>query len=190
MSPTAILLTVSAFWVISEVVIMRLKWAKPSESSAQDRWSIYVLWALFAGGPFLGGMATAIGAGQMPVLIRPWAFWGGLALILVGIAVRWIAIATLKKYFTVNVAIASDHRVIDHGIYGIVRHPSYAGTLLSMIGLGFAFLNWVSLAIVVSLAIAALAYRITVEERALVAALGDDYRDYARRTKRLIPGVF
>jgi len=118
MSPTQILLTVSGFWVLSEIVIMRMKWAKASDATSHDRNSVYLFWACFAIGPFLAGMATGVVATRMAPPLRPWAFWGGLALIPIGIAIRWIAIATLKKYFTVNVAIAKDHRVIDHGIYG------------------------------------------------------------------------
>jgi protein-S-isoprenylcysteine O-methyltransferase Ste14 len=190
MSPTQILLTVSGFWVLSEIVIMRMKWAKASDATSHDRNSVYLFWACFAIGPFLAGMATGVVATRMAPPLRLWAFWGGLALIPIGIAIRWIAIATLKKYFTVNVAIAKDHRVIDHGIYGIVRHPSYSGTLISMLGLGLAFVNWLSFAIVLIAAVIALGYRITVEEKALLDALGDDYRAYARRTKRLIPGLF
>ena len=87
-------------------------------------------------------------------------------------------------------AIASDHKVIQHGLYAVVRHPSYAGSLLSSIGLGFAFVNWLSLVVVVAFAIAGIAYRISVEEHALTSALGDEYRHYAARTKRLVPGIY
>jgi protein-S-isoprenylcysteine O-methyltransferase Ste14 len=43
---------------------------------------------------------------------------------------------------------------------------------------------------VVVLPLAGILVRIQVEERALVAALGDDYRQYAARTSRLVPGVW
>ena len=87
-------------------------------------------------------------------------------------------------------AIASDHKVIQDGLYRIVRHPSYAGSLLSSIGLGLAFQNGLSFAVVLLLAIAAISYRISVEEDALTTALGDEYRRYAARTKRLVPGIY
>jgi protein-S-isoprenylcysteine O-methyltransferase Ste14 len=190
MSPTKILLIVSALWVASEIVIMRMKKSNAAESTSRDRGSFAFLWLLFAIGPMCAGFATAVVRTRMTAAIRPFAFWGGLALIVIGIAIRWAAIATLKRYFTVDVAIAKDHKVIDHGLYRIVRHPSYAGTLLSMTGLGLAFVNWLSFAICFLAAVIALGYRIIVEERALIEALGDDYRAYATRTKRLIPGVF
>ena len=185
-----ILLTVSAFWVISEIVIMRMKRSNAAETTSRDRGSFMFIWLLFMFGPFSAGLATPVAATRMAEPLRTYAFWGGLALIVIGILIRWTAIATLKRYFTVDVAIAKDHKVIDHGIYALVRHPSYSGMLLSMIGLGLAFMNWLSFAICVVLAIVALSYRISVEERALIEALGDDYRAYAARTKRLIPGVY
>ena len=189
MGYTILFFTVCGAWIASEIVITRMKRSEAS-SSRQDRSSFTVLWLAMAVGPFVAGILTSVRSMLMPPAFRPYAFWGGLALILIGIAIRWTAIATLKRYFTVDVAIAKDHKVIDHGIYGIIRHPSYTGTLLSTLGLGFAFVNWLSLAACIVFPIAAFAYRIAVEERALTDALGDEYRTYAARTKRLIPGVF
>lgn len=190
MTPMTIFIFVCVFWVTSEIVISVRHRSSATGADKRDRMSLYVLWIAFASGPFLGGMLTAVGSTRMGVGLRPYAFWGGIALILAGIAIRWTAIATLKRYFTVDVAIASDHKVIDTGLYGIVRHPSYAGSLLASTGLGAAFCNWLSFAVVVLFAIAGIAYRISVEEQALTGALGDDYRRYASRTKRLIPGLY
>jgi protein-S-isoprenylcysteine O-methyltransferase len=51
----------------------------------------------------------------------------GLALLMVGLLLRWWSIACLGRLFTVDVAIAADHQVIDSGPYRILRHPSYLG---------------------------------------------------------------
>jgi protein-S-isoprenylcysteine O-methyltransferase Ste14 len=188
--PMPVFIAVCAFWILSEIVIM-IRWrSRAQQADRRDRLSLYVLWSTFVFGPFIGGLLSGLPATQMSPSIQPYAFWGGLTLLLTGIAVRWIAIATLKRYFTVDVAIARDHKVIQSGLYGVVRHPSYAGSLLSSIGLGLAFMNWASFAAIVLLSILGLSYRIAVEEKALIDALGDEYREYARRTKRLIPGVF
>jgi protein-S-isoprenylcysteine O-methyltransferase Ste14 len=71
-----------------------------------------------------------------------------------------------------------------------LRHPSYAGLLLAFLGFGLATADWVSLAAVWLPVLAAVLYRIRVEERLLVESFGDEYRDYARATKRLVPGLF
>ena len=186
----AILTTVCAIWIASELVIILLKRSKRTEATRDDRHSILVIALTLAISPFLASVLRGLRATRMPSSIVPWAFWGGIALIIIGFAIRLAAIFTLRQFFTVDVAIAKDHRVIDHGLYRIVRHPSYVGALLSFVGLGLAFVNWASLAILIIGPAIGLGYRIAVEERVLLDALGDDYRAYAARTKRLIPGVF
>jgi protein-S-isoprenylcysteine O-methyltransferase len=114
----------------------------------------------------------------------------GAALCLMGLALRWYSIIYLGRFFTVNVAIASDHQVIDSGPYRLIRHPSYTGALLGFIGLGITYANWLSLIIVVLPVLAAFMRRIGIEEVALSEALGERYTQYMARTKRLIPGVY
>lgn len=190
MSYQAIFFGVVGVWVASEIFILFVKRSRPTEARRDDRNSGLVMTLCLALAPMLAGFATSVRAARMPPSIQFYAFWGGLALIVIGFAIRLTAIFTLRRFFTVDVAIANDHKVIDHGLYGIVRHPSYAGSSLSFLGLAFAFLNWLSFAIVIIGASIAIGYRIHVEEQALTDALGDDYRAYAARHKRLIPGVF
>ena len=114
----------------------------------------------------------------------------GAVLFAAGLAIRWYAIIYLGRFFTVNVAIASDHKLIDGGPYRFVRHPSYSGALLAFLGLGLCIGNWASIAIVAIPILSVFLWRIHVEEAALLLGLGDQYRRYMDRTKRLIPGVY
>jgi protein-S-isoprenylcysteine O-methyltransferase len=107
-----------------------------------------------------------------------------------GLVLRWWAIFSLGRLFTVDVAIADDHELIVRGPYHLMRHPSYSGMMLAFAALAVTFQNWLSLACVLVPISAALAYRIYVEEIALEATFGDAYREYAATTKRLIPGLF
>jgi protein-S-isoprenylcysteine O-methyltransferase len=107
-----------------------------------------------------------------------------------GIALRWWAIIHLGRFFTVNVAIAADHRVVDDGPYRFVRHPSYTGALMSFVGLGLTTGNWLAAVVLVVPISVAFLRRITIEERVLAAALGEPYRAYAARTKRLVPFLY
>src|SRR5207249_1027008 len=106
---------------------------------------------------------------------------------LAGIAIRATAILTLQRFFTVRVMIQEGHQLVEHGVYSMVRHPSYSGALVSFVGLGLAFGNWLSLIVIAGAALAAFSYRIHVEEQALLAHFGDRYRQYAAHTRRLIP---
>ena len=115
------------------------------------------------------------------------AAWLGLIFLLAGIALRLWSFQTLGRYFTFTVQTSSDQPVIAEGPYQVIRHPGYAGLLLAIIGVGFFLGNWVSAMGLPLLVTAGLAYRIRVEERALLQALGDTYRDYAATRKRLVP---
>jgi protein-S-isoprenylcysteine O-methyltransferase Ste14 len=100
------------------------------------------------------------------------------------------AIVHLGRFFTVNVAISSIHRLIDTGPYRFVRHPSYTGALMAFLGLALCLANRASLVILLVPVFLVFLRRMHVEERALLQAFGDQYRDYMRRTKRLIPAVY
>lgn len=117
-------------------------------------------------------------------------FVAGIALALLGVALRQYAIRCLGRYFTRAVAVHPGQVVVQRGPYRFVRHPAYSGTLLTVLGLGLALTNWASLLALVLCILAGHLYRIDVEERALRAALGQPYEDYMRRTRRLIPFVY
>ena len=156
-----------------------------------------LLWAPCAG-PILGliltGAAIQGPGARSSFLLLSFALGAatslGIALFAAGLALRWYAIVHLGRFFTVNVSIAADHRLIDTGPYRIVRHPSYTGALMAFLGLGLCIANWASLlSLLVPICLVFLR-RIHVEEAVLLQALGDQYRDYMRRTKRLIPALY
>ena len=113
-----------------------------------------------------------------------------LAVFLLGLGIRLTAIFTLGKAFSVNVAIRTGQTVQRTGLYRIVRHPSYLGMLILFFAVGLETRDLASLAIVLIPTTLALLYRIHVEEAALLAHFGADYADYAKTTKRLIPGIY
>jgi protein-S-isoprenylcysteine O-methyltransferase Ste14 len=125
-----------------------------------------------------------VGAGE------PYVAACGVVMLVSGTALRWAAIRALWRYFTLSVSILEGQRVIRRGLYRVVRHPSYTGLLLRYLGLGFAFANWLSAALVFLPLLCATLYRIRVEEAALREHFGEEYATYARDTKRLVPGVF
>jgi protein-S-isoprenylcysteine O-methyltransferase len=105
-------------------------------------------------------------------------------------ALRWYAIIHLGRFFTTNVAIAKDHHLVDSGPYRFVRHPSYTGSMMAVIGFLLTMANWATLLIIFVPIIAITLWRIHIEEEVLLGALGEPYRAYMQRTKRLIPGIY
>jgi protein-S-isoprenylcysteine O-methyltransferase len=173
---------------LSEVALGIFKRSGTS-SRDTDRSSLRVLWTVI----LLSVAAGIVAARMLPKFGSEWLARGyvyGVVMFAVGLLLRWYAIVYLGRFFTVDVAIASDHRVVDSGPYRTIRHPSYSGALLAFLGFGVCLGNWVSLAAVTLPIAAAFMKRIAVEEAALDSALGESYAAYARRTKRLIPYIY
>lgn len=137
---------------------------------------------------------VGIGAGiAVPVAGLPrmeWLFPAGVGVFVLGMALRVWSIRTLGRFFTVQVAIAGDHRLIEAGPYRRLRHPSYTGSLLMFAGCFVCFGNALTLAIVLAVVIAVFARRIQVEEAALAETFGQEWIDYVRRSWRLFPGIY
>jgi protein-S-isoprenylcysteine O-methyltransferase len=121
---------------------------------------------------------------------RAGTFWAGICLIFIGTAFRWYSAQVLGKFFTFDVAILDGHTLIESGPYRYIRHPSYTGALVALVGFGFALGNWAALLVAVMCLCMAYVHRIRVEEAALIAALGDSYVQYRCRTWRLVPFLF
>jgi protein-S-isoprenylcysteine O-methyltransferase len=116
---------------------------------------------------------------------------GMLAIVVfaLGLVLRWAAILYLGHFFTIDVSVATDHKVIDTGPYRFVRHPSYSGLLLMWLGIGMGTGNVLALLFIMLPGIGLL-YRIKIEESVLAESLGSRYREYMKKTKRLIPFVY
>jgi protein-S-isoprenylcysteine O-methyltransferase Ste14 len=127
--------------------------------------------------------STILGGGWAPFVV-------GFVVLVAGIVLRVWAILTLGRFFTPFVQVQEGQRVVDSGPYRYVRHPSYTGMLVALIGLGIALDDWLSLLALALLPLTGILVRIRHEESVLLAELGDDYRDYASRTRRLVPGVW
>jgi protein-S-isoprenylcysteine O-methyltransferase Ste14 len=156
----------------------------------RDRGSLYVV--ILAA--VLGVVAAFVfahdvrGAG---ISVARWPiFVIGLAIVMLGVALRQWAVLCLGKFFTVQVRVRSDQTVVDTGPYRWVRHPSYTAIILSFVGIGVALENWLSLAVLVVVPTIGLVIRIRVEERALLEALGEPYRKFSASRARLIPKVW
>lgn len=180
---------VLGIWVLLEWRV-RLRSSLNRRGSRFDRGSLVVVVACVAAG--LGGgfalaadvHAAAIADGRWPLFVA------GLVLMCAGIAIRQWAVALLGRYFTVDVRVHPGQTVVERGPYRWVRHPSYTGLIVTIVGIGLALGNWAALAVLAVVPAAGLVGRIRVEERALIAGLGEPYRRFAASRPRLFPGVW
>ena len=176
-------------WILPEVIAWSIKRSTDS-SKARDLGSLTLIVVLWWTGIAMDFSLSLL----LPQASMSWErtslFFVGICLMFLGMALRWYSAVVLGKYFTFDVAIQSGQILIEAGPYRYIRHPSYSGALLTLLGFGLALGNWAGLAASLSCMGFAYAYRIPIEETALAAALGETYKQYMKRTWRLVPFLF
>jgi protein-S-isoprenylcysteine O-methyltransferase Ste14 len=161
---------------------------KTTVTVLSDKGSLWLLFGLITLGYVLSFAIGATKIGRM----NGWDtfFAVGVALVVIGLIIRITSILTLKQYFTYSVAKVENHTIIETGLYKSIRHPGYLGQLIIFIGISISLSNWLSiLFMLIPISIGYL-YRIKVEERFMIAQLGENYLNYQKRTKRIIPMIY
>jgi protein-S-isoprenylcysteine O-methyltransferase Ste14 len=187
-------------WGLSQIVPMALVGGlgiveayasrlRRDDARSGDRGSLLAI-ILFIG----GGYALAFGLWTQnrapPPHLGTWALWAGAAVSLSGMALRLWSVATLGQYFTYTVKVSPDQKVVEAGPYRLLRHPSYTGGLLVAVGIGISLRYAWAPAILGLTNLVGYLIRIAVEEKALAEGIGEPYRAYMRRTRRLVPFVW
>lgn len=175
-------------WVGSEISLSLFKRSGDDVKKKADKGSLGMIWMIV----LIANVLSYNVSRWIPMEISANQNIGyvGLAIIIIGVILRLAIVSSLGKYFTVNVVIAEDHKLKTDGFYTYVRHPSYAASLLSFAGYGVSLNNLLSLLIVVGAVGGVFIYRIGLEEQTLIEHFGDQYLEYKKRTKRLVPFVY
>ncbi|WP_431611340.1 methyltransferase family protein [Chryseobacterium sp. 'Rf worker isolate 10'] len=177
-----------AAWFLSEFLYKNMLKSGKEDQKNKDKSTLNILWLAI---PFSIVSSIFISYKiHFPIAESSWILYLGEFLILTGIVFRYIIIRSLGKYFTVDVTIRQDHKIKKEGFYKYLRHPSYAFSLLTSLGLGLYLNNWLSLIFAFMPPFLAFAYRIKVEEQALIEQFGDEYLEYRKGTKKLIPFIY
>ncbi|MGL5416378.1 MAG: methyltransferase family protein [Clostridium sp.] len=113
----------------------------------------------------------------------------GVIMMLIGIIIRVYSVKLLDKAFTLHVCTGDNQKIIKRGIYKLVRHPAYLGSVITMIGMSMALRNEINLAITIIILILMYGYRIKIEEKALISRFGEDYLEYKKETRFIIPKI-
>ncbi len=181
----SIFILIWAFWFLSEIVLNILTRSKSPLSREWDRNSLRRMWIT---------IMISITAGILSMVFLPLPIlesyiinYAGLFLIVCGVLIRFTAIWQLGKFFTVDLAVHEDQHLITNGLYKYLRHPAYSGSLLSFLGLGISFNNWLSVFILIIPIFLSFRYRMKVEEQLLLQQFGAAYREYQKSTRRVVP---
>ena len=127
---------------------------------------------------------------RFPARHRLLVFGIGIVVLIAGALLRRHCWRMLGASFTGDVRVRPDQQVVSRGAYRILRHPSYTAGIVLNTGVGVALGSWASALLLAVASFAAYAYRIGVEERALLATIGEPYREFMRGRKRLVPFVY
>ncbi|MFN2624260.1 MAG: isoprenylcysteine carboxylmethyltransferase family protein [Chthoniobacterales bacterium] len=180
----------------SEVLLTVTRRSRSKTGTKKDRSTLGIIWVVIglsiAAGMFVAQSSFLRDKGVWMFELPPGhaVTVAAVALFAAGLILRWWAIVTLGRFFTVDVTIESDHELVEQGPFQWVRHPSYTGVLLAFVGWALTLWNWAAITVVLVPIFAAFIRRMNVEEEALRGALGERYAQYMRRTKRLMPGIY
>ena len=120
--------------------------------------------------------------------ISPLMIFTGVVLCVAATIIRTKGQLDLKKGFSTRIEVQNDHKLINTGLYSMIRHPLYLAILVLLLGANIMLKAWFSW-IFMLLNSLALYVRIDKEEQYLRENL-PGYREYMKNTWRLIPGVY
>ncbi len=164
----------------------------PSNNDKTDKHDKYSMYLILIGGIscfVIPIMDYAYGR-ERTILTSHFSTWLGILMMFGGVLFRWWSIHILGKFFTAKVQILNDHQLIQEGPYQILRHPSYLGAWVSMMGISVFLQSIPGLVFSVVVYCFINGYRIECEEKALLEKFPDAYRKYQEKTWRMIPYIF
>src|SRR5256714_867710 len=180
----------------SEVLLTMTRRSRSKTGTKQDKSTLGMIWVVI-------GVSIATGI----FFVRSSFLWdkglwmfelpqgqavtvAAVVLFAAGLILRWWAIVTLGRFFTVDVTIEKDHELVERGPFQWVRHPSYTGVLLAFVGWALTLRNWAAMAVVLVPIFVAFWRRVNVGEEALRGAVGGGYEQYMKSTKRLLALIY
>ena len=177
-------------WVTVGLVVL----AAPSggglrTGEKEDRGNRWVLWAFSLIALLMAYFSSYTDRVGFWTLDGDTLRWAGVALCAAGGVLRILPVYVLRNRFSGLVAIQPDHKLETHGIYGVIRNPSYLGMITTSLGWVLAFRSGVGVLLAASLLVPLVA-RIHAEERLLREHFGAEYEAYCARTWRLVPGIY
>lgn len=168
---------------LSEAMLLLIKRSKTRRTKIQkDQGSLIILWVAITIG-FTAGFFLSKSPGEF-------LSGFGIGFIIVGLIIRWLSILQLGKSFTVDVAITDSSQLITDGMYERIRHPSYSGLLAVVLGFAITMGSILSFFVFTIPVISAIIYRISIEEELLRREFGDEYNNYIKKTRKIIPGIY
>jgi protein-S-isoprenylcysteine O-methyltransferase Ste14 len=176
-----------AFFFLMDFLIRKDKIAKSIDKKRDDNNSTLLILLIIFVVLILSGILNSFNVGTFnntSIAII------GLTIMIIGILIRIHSMLTLSKFYTRTLITVDKQEIIKRGLYKIIRHPGYLGTILIWSAAGLAMQNIIVFVVTTLLILIAYYYRINNEERMLVQNFGDTYTEYKNQSWRLIPFIW
>lgn len=181
-------LTLAFFCTVLFATQPALSIKESREHKDTDGWTIWLIIGLSGLGQ-IGSLVEWAYFRGAPRALDAWAI-SGLVLLTFGTIFRLWAIRTLKNAFGATVQIKQGQQLVTSGPYRWLRHPSYTGAWIAMIGAALLMHSYIGLVLMGPGMLMVYMRRIEVEERALEVGFGEKYRVMKLKTQRLVPCVW
>jgi len=154
------------------------------EKESEQKTVLFLSGLMFLGGFIVAGLDFRFGWSEMP----SWLVIAGAVIFLLSYLL-YAEVLRENTYLSRTIEVQKDQKVIDTGLYGIVRHPMYAVTVFLFLSMPLVLGSWPALVIFLVYPII-IAKRIRNEEQVLEAGL-PGYTDYKKRVPyRMIPFIW
>jgi len=183
--PTKLLALIWLAWVVSWVVAAFWSGRTKTHVATRDSW-VYRL-PILIGAIFLMPLTARLVGAEPLYHVGDFGTYILALVTVLGISFTWWARIHLGRFWSNAITHKEDHRIIDTGPYGMVRHPIYTGLIIGILATGLAVGTWTAIlgALFVSFGEW---QKARMEEGFLSAELGQEaYRNYSRRVPMIVP---
>lgn len=157
-----------------------------SDKKKRDRGSFFLIVLGYTSIIFINPICRKAFDNELPVLF----FWFGAVFIVAGVFLRAYSIYTLGNFFTLSVQVNAKQKIVQTGPYKYLRHPSYSGSITSLIGIALCFRSFEGIILTLCISGIIYGYRVCIEEKTLEKSFGTDYKEYEQKTYRIIPFIW
>lgn len=178
---------VFSLWALSEVynTFGTRRYRQSIDAHRNDQGSYWIILLVVWGSMIVSFLAQAFHLGVFHSNMQ----FLGIGIVILGIVLREWSVLSLGRFFTVSVMVVSGQILVKRGPYRWLRHPAYSGSILSPVGFPLSIGTWAGALLVLFLGFTGYLNRVRIEEKALLEALGDEYRAYMQHAWRFFPGL-
>jgi protein-S-isoprenylcysteine O-methyltransferase Ste14 len=183
--PTSLLSLIWLAWVVSWMVASFWSGRTKAHVPILESWA-YQLPIVLGAIMLLPFTERVLGARQL-YNIGNVGTYAVAMLVVLGLCFTWWGRIHLGRFWSNSITHKEDHRVIDTGPYGLVRHPIYTGQIIGLLASGIAIATWTAMLGVILISLGEW-QKARMEERFLSVELGAEaYGTYCRRVPMIVP---